>query len=227
MSAILMPCHWRTGSTLLKNTLVACGMKDCHEEFGRLGELDGIGVHFYYKGFDRGLAYKVPEILRDFREKAIAAGFENYGIKVNHLIQFNCWADMGRYVFTEWPDAKFVISIRHPAEIVRSIDKLREKQLLDPPLPAYDIVRSWESTWRTSELLCKYYKAITVVYPDSWMDGNIENTVHHLGLKWTEEARALFKSADVASEKEKSEFDRKRPLAANIFRWLKEYRVLA
>ena len=188
---------------MLKDVLVSCGMRDCHHEFGLIhGGIDGAGVRLYYQIEDYKDAGKyVAQMLADYKERADKEGFKHYGLKVNHTLQAPGWKVMGPIFKAEWPDARYIISIRHPLEIVKSIERLKIEPVED------DIMRSWMSTISATDELLAKRDARVVVYPDCFVAGRIKKVVRELGMTWPKAADSVFKASKINTE---SLDDRKR-----------------
>jgi hypothetical protein len=220
---IFMPCHWRTGSTLLKTVFEKCGMLDCYKVVGHDGEfeysVDNVGWQFYYKGYSKEQEDKARRLLNLFRESCEKLG--RYGIKVSHAIQGPSWQYLQPVVEECWPDVRYVISIRHPWGIVRSIDKLRKLGPLDPPLPVEDILASWKSTFLPTKELIEKGRATIVVFPDDFISGRIKSIPKQLGLRWNKSANIFDHTKfDVPSEEEKEVFEKQYPISASMFKAL-------
>jgi len=197
--------HWRTGSTLLRSIFVACGMSDCVTEFEyEYGDINGVGNCLYnkFKMTQEGVpAEIVANALRMFKEKAEENQWKHYGIKIDHALQAPCWNAVGSQFEENWPNARFVISIRHPDGIIRSIAKLRALRPLAPDFTAQDILDSWLSTYESTKHLINE-GALVVCYPDSHilpknrLKSGVHKLITRLGMEWTEEASSLFEEAD-------------------------------
>lgn len=194
---IAILAHWRTGSILLKDILVTCGMKSCEDEFGiQYGDINGVGNTLYHGiSTDRVPGEEVAGALKEFKDFAILYGWPHYGIKVDHALQLPCWGVIGEQIEINWPNARYVISIRHPAGVIKSIERLRKTVKLDPDFTVKEIIESYLSTHEATKYLIKEKEALVVVYPDSHADGNIKEVISQLGLVWTDAADALFDKA--------------------------------
>jgi len=192
--AIAILCLFRTGSKLLNRVLVACGMKNCNEELGYgHGDINGAG-NCLFNGFPiENPSEIVTNALKYFKEVAESRGWEYYGVKIDHVLQSDCWEGVGKPFLTHWPDARYVISIRHPAGVIRSFEKIkRDTPDQHPGFTVEDIVDAYLSTYDATKYLIDKKDALVVVYPDSHADGSIKEVVSQLGLTWTKEAGALF-----------------------------------
>ena len=227
VGAIAILCHFRTGSVLLRKVLVACGMVDCYEKLGfKHGDINGVGNALFHN-YIKTPGSAVVEALTYFREEAIKRKWKHYGIKVDHVLQATCWEGVGKPFLEHWPDARYVVSIRHPAGIVKSFEKIRrDTPKQDPGFTDQQIVDSWLSTYEATKFLIEEKEARVVVYPDFYFDG-IKDVVIGLGLEWTKEAEDLLdedvfaKSAVTIAEIEK--FEKKYPEASEMFQELLKY----
>lgn len=185
----LILCHWFTGSTLLRDVLRLCGMVDCNAEFGYEDwNINRVGVELM-GGYDKDHVEGVHHILRDYDSKSEGA----HGIKVTHALQGPCWKHLGPIFEEEWPDAKYVISIRHPALIVKAMRAVIEKNgPHEGDMTDQTVVDSWMSTAGATFHLLGKKKATLVVYPDDYQSGKIKSIVSDLGLRWSTEAEGLF-----------------------------------
>lgn len=228
MTAIAILCHFRTGSTLLRKVFVACGMVDCYREMGYgVGDINGIGNAIFHKHIQTP-GEAVNEVLTLFREAAISKEWKHYGIKVDHVLQSVCWEGVGKPFLEHWPDAKYVVSIRHPAGILKSFEKIRENTpAQDPGFTDQQIIDSWLSTYSATQYLLDKKDATLVVYPHFYKSGDIKDVVEKLGLEWTKEADELLdaKVLEVSgvSITEIREFEKKYPAATEMFEELVEH----
>ena len=123
-----------------------------------------------------------------------------------------------------WPDARYVVSIRHPAGIVKSFEKIRkDTPRQDPGFTDQRIVDSWLSTYEATKFLIEEKDANVVVYPGFYeLDGaEIKEVVKDLGLEWTKEADELL-DKDVLADSLVSiadieKFNEKYPEAVEIY----------
>ena len=211
--------HWRTGSTLLRRVLSACGMVNLFENYPHFGDINGIGSSIYH---DRPIMENpkegVSNILKRFRTIAKQKKFPAYGIKSDHTLQLPCWNVMRECFFKQWPDAQYVISVRHPAGIWNSILELKKEINLDPDFTIEDVAKSWLSTQKATYELLQANKATLVFFPDDFLSGRIKRIVEGLGLSWTEQA-GLFDLDQVnkTGQEEKEKFDREFPEASEFF----------
>jgi len=192
--AIAILAHWRTGSNLLRDTLAACGMKEYIKELGiGHGDINGIG-NSLCNGFpiDGDPIEIVSNALIHFKKVAESKEWKHYGVKVDHTLQSACWNEVGKQFESHWPDARYVISIRHPAGIIRSIEKLRKTVKLEPDFTVQEIIESYLSTYEATKYLIEKKDALVVVYANSYIDGSIKKVINELGLRWTKAAGELF-----------------------------------
>jgi len=226
LGAIAILTHWRTGSTLLRDVLMACGMHDYGDEIGfEHGDINGIG-----NGLCQGIpnddaGETVANALKYFEKMAESKEWKHYGIKVDHALQSACWEDVGKQFELAWPAARYVTSIRHPAGIIRSIEKLRKTVKLDPDFTVREILESWLSTYEATKYLVDKKEAQVVVYPDSHRDGSIKKVVGALGLKWTNAASELFDSSTLDDSDEGMEETEDYLKAVEMFEEIKKYAV--
>lgn len=186
----LILCHWFTGSTLLRDVLRHCGMNDCNIEFGyETWNINRVGSELSQGGYDKDHVEGVHTILKDYDKKSKGA----HGIKVTHALQASCWKHLGPIFDQEWPDAQYIISIRHPALIVKAMQAViyrngpHEGDMTDQM-----VVDSWMSAAEATSYLLINKNATLVVYPDDYQSGKIKSIVSNIGLKWTPEAEHLF-----------------------------------
>jgi len=222
--AIAILAHQRTGSRLLKEVITACGMKNCNQEIGvELGDINEIGTRVYNNfPVDGDPVEIVSNVLKHFKTQAELAGWEHYGIKVEHSLQHACWDVIGKQFGIHWPDARYVISLRRPAGILRSVEKLKKENAgrLDPHYPPLETINSYLSTYDAIKHLLEEREAVVVVYPDSYHNGGIKKVIGALGLTWTKKAAKIFKSdTQIVSEGMFSDYSR----AVDMFEELKEY----
>lgn len=219
--AIAILCHFRTGSVLLRKILVACGMIHCYDKLGfEKGDINGVGNALFHK-YIKTPGTAVVEVLIYFKEEAIKNKWKHYGIKVDHVLQSACWEGVGKPFLEHWPDARYVVSIRHPAGILKSFEKIRrDTPKQDPGFTDQQIVDSWVSTKAATELLIKEKDAVVVVYPAFYF-GGIKDVVKELGLEWTKEADALCDAevleASAVTVDEIEKFEKKYPEATALF----------
>ena len=203
-------------------------MIDCYEEIGHVGEIeysvDNVGWGFYYEGYTTQGGVKMYDLLYLFKE--CCKQYDHYGIKVSHAIQRQCWFYMQPLFEKGWPGVRYVISIRHPLGIVRSIDKLRELGPLDPELPEQDIIDSWVSTYSPTKKLLEENRVILIVFPDDFISGKIETIPERLGMKWKESADIFdIDKVTIPNEQEKAEFKRQYPIAVKMFEELARWEL--
>ncbi len=223
VGAIAILCHFRTGSVLLRKVLVACGLVDCNERFKGLGaDINGVGNALFHN-FIETPGTAVVETLKLFKKKAEAEKWKHYGIKVDHVLQAVCWEGVGKPFLVHWPDARYVISIRHPAGILYSFEKIRrDTPKQDPGFTDQQIVDSWASTYEATKFLIEEKDATVVVYPGYYhKTGRIKDVVKSLGLEWTEKAEAHIDKAvlkdSTVTPAEINEFEEKYPEASEMF----------
>lgn len=233
VGAIAILCHFRTGSVLLRKLLVACGMVDCYGELGSekrqppIADINGVGNALFHNHIETpGTA--VAGALTFFKEEAIKKKWKHYGVKVDHVLQAACWEGVGLAFLELWPDARYVVSIRHPAGILKSFEKIkRDTPRLHPGFTDQQIVDSWLSTKAATELLIKKRDAKVVVYPHFYISGDIKGVVSGLGLKWSKEADGLCDrevlDASAVTVDEINEFEEKYPEATELFEELLEH----
>uniref|UniRef100_A0A6M3L8Z6 Putative sulfotransferase domain contining protein n=1 Tax=viral metagenome TaxID=1070528 RepID=A0A6M3L8Z6_9ZZZZ len=188
--AIAILCHWRSGSSLTAMILNACGMHTGNEATGWLeerdknqcehGVLNTVGNHLFHAGYDESYLSKVAPILDAYKVQ----GWPCFGVKFTHVLQEKCWRYLGPIFKACWPDAKYVICIRNPAEIIKNL----AAQDITPDA----IIESWMSTYDATKELIDEKGAIVIAYPDSFTNGHIQHVVKELGLTWTDKAEALF-----------------------------------
>ena len=222
MTAIAILCHFRTGSILLREVFVACGMVDCYREMGfGVGDINGVGNALFH-GFIKSPGKTVVEVLTLFKEAAASKEWRHYGVKIDHILQAVCWEGVGAPFLSHWPDAKYVVSIRHPAGILRSFERIRrDTPDQDPGLTDQQIVDSWLSTHDATKLLIDKKDATVVVYPDFYQQDGINGVVKDLGLRWNKKADALL-DKDILEKSgvsiaEVKKFERKYPEAVKLF----------
>ena len=200
--AIAILTHWRTGSTLLRDVLAACGMKDCNAEIGfEYGDINGVGNSLCNgHEIDGDPAKIVSGALHQFANKAFERGWNQYGVKIDHALQEACWDEVGGQFEVNWPNARFVTSVRHPSGVIKSIEKLRKTVKLDPDFTMEEVIDSYLSTHDATKYLIEKKDALVVVYPDSYVDESIKTVVDKLGLTWTKAAGDLFKAVTTEFE---------------------------
>ncbi len=192
--AIAILCLWRTGSQLLRDVLMACGMHDYGDEIGfDHGDINGTGNSLFHGIPVDNPSEIVVNALKYFTKVAKSKEWKHYGVKVDHVLQTACWEDVGKTFLSEWPDARYVISLRHPAGVIQSFEKI--KRLTPERHPGFtvqDIIETYLGTYEATKYLIEKKDALVVVYPDSLADGSIKKVVGELGLKWTKKAGELF-----------------------------------
>jgi len=227
---IAILCHWRSGSSLTAKILNLCGMMVGNEAtgWGKVCEpqceharLNGVGNEIYWDISDDlvDLENRASNILLSYKEQ----GWKTYGVKVTHVLQDKCWKLFGPVFKRLWPDAKYVITLRHPAGVCKS--------LKDAEISEDAIVDSWMSTYNaTNELVKK--GAIVLLYPDSFMpitQNEIKLAVKKLGLNWSKKADDLLDkkilTRSAVSDAEVKAFRKKYPEAVKMFDELKKYEV--
>lgn len=173
MSQIIIASHWHTGTTILAKMLNACGMEvgnentyweekciaQCeHATINRIGESIDQKVEDY--GWDKQLR----DILFSYIEESHKLGWGHYGIKATHILQDECWKFF-KPIFNEvWPDAQYIISIRHPLHIYLSTR--------DTAWPIERVIESFMSTVEATKELAEE-GAIILEYPKSFTQNKI------------------------------------------------------
>lgn len=176
---IAILAHWRTGSTLLQDTLAKCGMVDCRKIFGTDGiDIDNAGADIYH-GFKskEESATIIKKALIHYKLSAEINNLKFYGIKINHALQKPCWKVAGPLFKEVWPDAKYIISTRDPSQIVNSVHKMRRRQKLNPEFTDDEIVKSWESTFDATKELIFDYDAQVITFPNAYINGDISKLI--------------------------------------------------
>ena len=193
-----------------------------------LGDINGVGNALFH-GFIQSPGEAVNEVLTLYREAAASKEWKHYGIKVDHILQAVCWKAMGESFLTLWPDAKYVVSIRHPAGILKSFEKIRrDTPKQDPGFTDQQIVDSWLSTYDATKFLIDNKDATLVVYPGYYhRTGRIKDVVKSLGLEWTEKADSHIDEVvledSTVTPVEINEFEEKYPEASEMFDEFQDY----
>lgn len=234
MKPIAIFCHWRSGSSLLSRALNLCGMHTGNEATGwseeceaqcEHGGLNTVGDRLYHVGIQDAGVGKIEGILTAYKKEAIKNGWAFYGVKFTHILQERCW----KYIYPEfkkhWPDAKYIVQIRHPLGVILSLKKAKAA-LRDPPtswITDEEIIDSWMSTSNAIKELSKD-GALILIYPDVFLTKQIQEIVKRIGMRWNKKAN-IFKKTDfsVYSKKELLAFKKKYPEADAMFEELSGY----
>jgi hypothetical protein len=168
---------------------------------------------------------KAMETLIRYKEEAAANNWDVYGVKFTHILQDSCWGKLGPLFKAVWPDAQYIVQVRHPLGIVMSLERDKAKLSVVPDswITPDEILVSWMSTFAATKELAQA-GAIILLYPDVFLTGKIKTVVKKLGLKWD-------KTADIFDKKEFSiytthdfaKFKRLYPEAGAMFEELKSY----
>jgi len=181
-----------------------------------------VGNHLFHTGYDEGWLSKAADILEAYKVQ----GWKVFGVKFTHVLQEKCWRYLGPIFKVCWPDAKYVIAVRHPAGIIKSLEGV--------DITPEAIIESWMSTYdATKELIAK--GAIVLLYPDSFMPGTqkkppgIKLAVEKLGLKWSKKADVLLdkkvlKKSDITVVAA-NDFKKKYPEAAKMYDDLSKHAI--
>lgn len=189
------------------------------------GGLNTVGDRLYHVGPSEAGIDKIEGILTAYKKEAVKNGWAFYGVNFTHILQERCW----KYIYPEfkkyWPDAKYVVQIRHPLGIILSLQKAKTA-LKAPPVSWVtdkEIVDSWMSTYSAIEELAKDGASI-LIYPDVFLSRQIKGVIKKIGLKWNKKAN-LFKKSDfsVYSKKELVVFKKKYSGAAVMFEGLEKH----
>jgi len=222
--AIAILCHWRSGSSLTAKILNACGMHTGNEATGWVqdvdknqcehGVLNTVGNHLFHAGYDEDYLSKVAPVLEAYKVQ----GWKVFGVKFTHVLQEKCWKYLGPIFKKCWPDAQYIISVRHPMGIIKSLEGV------DPDA----IVESWMSSIAATKELAKN-GAIVLIYPDSFMSKDIRSVPEKVGLKWSKKATDLidqkqFKKSEVTVADARA-FKKNYPEADKAFEELKRLRA--
>lgn len=219
-------CHWRSGSSVLTKLLHACGMHLGNEATGwddawmvgpcEHNVFNSAGNGLYNFNDDSGLPAVIKTLLA-YRTEAQRNDWDAYGVKFTHALQDKCFARMHPLFVKFWPDAHYVISVRHPAGIVAS--------LKGTEITTDKIVESWMSAVPATKDLAKAGATI-VVYPDMLTVPKARKVVSKLGLTWTAAASKLMEDSagkikgSVLSSLTMAMFDRNYPEAGKAFKEL-------
>ena len=193
MSQIIIASHWHTGSTILAKMLNACGMEvgnentywteDCIAQCEH-SLLNWIGDIINETGLICGHEKKVVrEVLFSYIEESHKQGWEHYGIKATHILQDECWKFF-KSIFNEvWPDAYYIISIRHPLHIYLSTR--------DDAWPIEKVIESFMSTVEATKELAKEGNLI-LEYPKSFTKDKLAALQIELSLNFNHNVFDLF-----------------------------------
>lgn len=195
MSQIIIASHWHTGSTILAKMLNACGMEvgnentywteDCVEqcEHSLLNWIGDCILLSKEVGYDtcadwdteNELERKARDILFSYIEESHKLGWEHYGIKATHILQDECWKFFKPIFNAVWPDAQYIISIRHPLHIYLSTG--------DSAWPIERVIESFMSTVDAiKDIAINSVGAFIIEYPFSV--SSIQDIVCDIELDW-------------------------------------------
>ena len=225
---IAILCHWRCGSTLFRNILSNCGMVDMKKENPQLSNIDILGTDIYYNGINPQYNLnvwkeKVGSTLFEFKQIAEQNKHRHYGVKINHALQAPVWGHISSYFYKVWDDARYVISIRSPYDIINSINKLRkERGQLNPELSVSDILKSWKSTEEATFELIDNHKAEIIVFPDDHINGKVKKIINKLGMRWNQKANIFNESIpETLPKEERNAIANKYPDVMDLFEKIK------
>lgn len=231
---IAIICHWHTGSTCLAEIISRCGMHLGDETTEWRGRRPGqehptlstVGNSIYHKlSAPEPLLDDLRRVLKKYKEQAEIKGWGHYGFSNNHFQERTVWQLVYPILKELWPDAKYIVSIRHPLDIVKSTN--------DPAWDTSKIISSWlDSLSATEEMINSGAELVVfpdsydnVVFPDSYDNGHIRRVVANLGLTWTEEAGKVYDRSrikNISTPEEQERFARKCPGATAGFERLKK-----
>jgi len=156
-----------------------------------------------------------------YRIEAQKNDWKAYGVKFTHALQAKCFMHMYPLFIIGWPDAHYIISVRHPAGIIQSLEGV--------DISDDKIVESWMSAVPATTELAKAGATI-VVYPDMLLTiSKAKKIISSLGLEWTTEASRLMTDStgkikdSILPVGTLSRFEQKYPEASKAFKEISKY----
>ena len=227
-------CHWRSGSSLLARVLNLCGMEtgdaftfwdaSCEPQCEH-SVLNTVGNRIHRNEETANDIDKAVEVLIRYKKQAVEKNWDVYGVKFTHILQPRCWEILSPIFKTVWPDAKYIIQVRHPLGIIMSMEKAKAALLEVPEswITADEIVASWISTMDATREIAQA-GGIIMLYPDVFLSGKIKAVVRKLGLRWSKKAEVFDKKEfSTYTEYELTKFKRLYPEAQTLFEEIENY----
>lgn len=211
---IIILCHWHTASSLISKTLKECGMfvgnkntlwDETCEVNCEHSLLNNTMADILYSGVSKDRLDIIEKILISYKEEKRSF----YGVRVTHGLQV--WDEVEGLFKKHWPDAKYIIGIQHPLQIIKI---LRTKPHSNE-WPDEKILKSWMSISTAAKELISD-GAYVIAFPTSWNKG-VKKIVGKLGMKWSENEIFNPKKNYYISEKEKKDFKSKHSEAIRLY----------
>jgi len=195
MTAVAILSHWHTGSSLLAHTLRACGMNvgnektyfnkeslaQCeHSIINRIGNELCLGKLNYQDAYT-----ELSKILTSYKEEAEKNNWGVYGIKTTHALYDLSWPVFKKALAACWGDVFYVTTFRHYIGVMESTKA-------DPSWTRRMIMDSLNGCGKAVVDIGSSSNLRTIRYPNSWMNGEVQQLVNDLGLTWTKKASKLF-----------------------------------
>lgn len=189
-------CHWHTGSSLISRALEKCGMFMGNENtvWDETCEINcehslmnNTMADILYQGVTPERLSTVKDILVSYNKEAGERKNFCYGFKVTHGLQV--WEHVQALFEKHCPNAKYIIGIRDPRQIIRSV---RKKSHSDE-WPDERVSKSWVSVGKVMITFVKK-GAFVVDCPSSWANKarGMKNIVRELGMTWSPDANNIF-----------------------------------
>ena len=173
----------------------------------------------------KSLKNTVCNALSYYKQKAEDTKCEFYGIKINHAIQEKCFDTMFPLFEEYWPNAKYIISIRHPSLIENSVNKIRKERPLNPDLSFEDIMNSWASVKKPTEFLVSKKDAVIVDFPYDFTTKKVIKKLYKLGFNKPDVSAFDKKAFSNKTKRELTLFDKEHKEYTDIYYELKKLGV--
>lgn len=199
---IAILAHWHTASTLLAQQLRLCGMevgnkntywhpKTCAPNVEH-AIMNGTGDRMLQGLISPGEGNEIiNDILQRYNVEAERKNWKCVGIKTTHALHSPNWPVFKAAFKKHWPDARWVITQRHPMGIIHSTNsegRWSPERIMKSIESCHPAIREYVYEWKAKEFF----------YPQDWLSGRIAEKVEELGLTWTKEAEELFDEGRIA-----------------------------